>query len=121
MQTTPPYFHQTSYSQLGHAPSGQFNIGKWFRPSSPNISTFPWITFFNARAGEPILYYHFLTEKRVTLKQFLLTENLINIIDASVNLKLKIPNQSLENLYERFKKSKIKNIIKKEILENIIN
>lgn len=121
MQTTPPYFHQTSYSQLGHSPSGQFNIGNWFRPSSPNISTYPGITFFKASAGEPIIYYHFITDKKVVLKQFLLSERLMNIMNASVNLKIKIPNQSLEALYNRFKKSKLKNIIKQEITDNLLD
>lgn len=121
MQTSPPYFHQTSYSYFGHSPSGQFNISKWFRPSSPNISCFSGSTFFKLNKGEPIMYYYFLNNKKINLKQFVMTEKLFDIALASVNHKKFSLRQDLESLYKKFENAKFKKIIKEEILNNLLD
>jgi hypothetical protein len=121
LQTSPPYFHQTSYSSLGHIPSGQFNIGKWFRPSAPNVSVFPKIDVFKAIKDDPLIYYNFVTDKRVVLKQFFLTDLLLNIALDSVDHKQFIPNQPLQDLYNRVTKGKVNKVIQKEILDNLLD
>jgi hypothetical protein len=116
-----PYFHQTSYSSLGHIPSGQFNIGKWFRPSAPNVSVFPKIDVFKAIKGDALIYYNFATNKRVILKQFFVTDLLFNIALDSVDHKQFIPNQPLQDLYNRVTKGKINKVIQKDILSNLLD
>lgn len=121
MQTSPAYFHQTSYSSLGHIPSGQFNIGKWYRPSAPNISMFPNMNIFKADRDEALVYYHFLTEKKVILKQFFVNDLLLHIGLNNVDHKKYVQNQSLKEIYARAKQGKINKVIQKEILNNLLD
>lgn len=121
LSTSPTFFHQTSYSSMGHIPSGEFNIARWFRPFAPNISMFPNCHIFKADKGEPLVYFNFLTEKRVTLKQFFITDLLFNVALDIGGHKGFIPYQPLQDLYDRASKSKIHKVIKKEILNNLLD
>jgi hypothetical protein len=120
LETSPPYLHQTSYSQFGHAASGAFNIHRWFRPSSPNISLYPNVPVFKASANEPLLYLNFPNSKTVTLKRFMVSDLLMNITQDSIRHKDYFPKQSLDSLYKRFTKGNLSKVIQKEILNNLL-
>ena len=120
MQTSPAYYHQTSYSNLGHVPSGQFDIGQWFRPSAPTIQCFSNVGKFEAKENEPLMYFNFLTDNKVELKPFMLTQTLYDISQACVSLKFKNRFLPLKEMYSTFTKSNLKKIIIKEIKANLL-
>lgn len=120
-ETSPAYFHQTSYSSLGHLPSGSFNIGKWFRPFAPNVSMFPNVDVFRAVRGEPLCYFNFITDKKIVLKQFYMNEFLMNTASNFVEHKNFKPFEPLQDLYNKASKAKIHKVIKKEILNNLLD
>jgi hypothetical protein len=120
MEVTPAFLHNTSYAQYGHAPSGAFDIGKWFRPSSPNFQLWEGVTKFTAKEGEPHLYFNFPSDDKIELKQFYFTGRLESFMYSNLNHKLYIPNQSLSKIYERFNRSGQKRTILEEIKNNLV-
>lgn len=121
MDVSPAYLHRISYSGMGHAPSGSFDISKWFRPSFPTFQMWPGVDKFTAKAGEPHLYFNFPSSEKIELVQFYMTDRLLEFSKAAIGHKIIAPNQKLENLYSKFAKSGQRNIILKEIKNNIIN
>lgn len=119
MEVTPAFLHNTSYMQYGHAPSGAFDIGKWFRPSSPNFQLWEGVTKFTAKEGEPHLYFNFPSDDKIELKQFYFTEKLASFMWGNVNHKGYVQKQGLSKMYERFNRSGQRKFILKEIKNNL--
>jgi hypothetical protein len=76
---------------------------------------------FIIKEDEPIFYAKFLTNKKITLNRFFLTEKLASYSNhcsrSSSTLKENIP---LTERYHRFKESKMNYAILKEIKNNLI-
>jgi hypothetical protein len=119
LETSPAFLHKTSYSLMGHQASGAFDIGKWFRPSSPTFQLWPGVTEFSAMEGEPHMYFNFPNSKKVYLKQFYASDKIRELSNANTSLKDYIPKQNLNSLYSRFLKSNQKKIIIQEIKNNL--
>jgi hypothetical protein len=120
METSPAFLHQTSYSKYGHAPSGAFDIGKWFRPSAPAFQLWSGVKEFKALKGEAHLYFNFPNEDKIELRQFKMTDTLYDISTASLTHKAHIPNQSLKSVYSRFTRSGLANKVMSEIEANLL-
>lgn len=120
METSPAFLHQTSYSQYGHAPSGAFDIGQWFRPSAPNFQLWSGFNEFKALRGEAHLYFNFPSEHNIQLKEFKMTDLLYKISLTSVSHKQLIPKQNLQSLYARFGRSGFSKKIMTEIEANLL-
>ena len=120
METSPAFLHQTSYSQYGHAPSGAFDIGRWFRPSAPTFQLWSGIKEFKAIKGEAHLYFNFPSEDKIELKQFIMTEDLYRIANANVTLKMYAPKQPLDFMYDNFTQSGRNEEVLREIEANLL-
>ena len=120
METSPAFLHNTSYSQQGHAPSGAFDIGKWFRPSAPAFQLWSGVTEFKASKDEAHLYFNFPSTNRVIFQEFRMTETLYKISNASVNLKSHLPKEGLSSLYSRYTKAGFNKKIMAEIEANLL-
>ena len=120
MEVTPAYLHQTSYSKYGHAPSGSFDIGKWFRPSFPTFQMWPNETEFFAKKNEAHLYFNFPSENKIVLKEFYFTDILKHVMEYNVNYKNIKPRQRLESNYDMFTNTKGKELVLSEILNNLL-
>lgn len=119
MEVTPAYLHKTSYSQQGHAPSGAFDIGQWFRPSSPTFQLWSGETTFTAKKGDAHLYLNFPNTNKIVLQQFNMTNNLYEIMVTCLNYKFVKPKQNLSSIYQMFNKKGLKENIMQEIQNNI--
>lgn len=119
LETSPAFLHKTSYSAMGHMPSGAFDIGKWLRPSSPTFQMWSGVTEFSAKEGEPHMYFNFPNDKKIQLKQFYASDKIREMSEANVSFKSYIPKQNLNSLYSRFLKSNQKKIIIEEIKKNL--
>lgn len=120
METSPAFLHQTSYTHYGHAPSGAFDIGRWFRPSAPAFQLWSGINEFKALQGDAHLYFNFPSDEKVELKEFKMTDYLYSISSAAVANKFNLPKQSLQNLYRRFSESGLKKKVMTEIEANLL-
>lgn len=119
IETSPAFLHNTSYSNMGHGPSGAFDIGKWLRPSSPNFQLWSGVTEFKANAGEAHMYFNFPGNERIVLKKFYVSDNLKELAFGNISLKHYLPKENLNSLYTRFIKSNQKNMIINEIKKNL--
>lgn len=120
METSPAFLHQTSYAQYGHAPSGAFDIGKWFRPSAPAFQLWSGLNKFKALQGEAHLYFNFPNQDRIEFKEFAMTDTLYQISAHSVSHKEYLPKQNLNSLYRRFMQSGLNKKIMAEIEANLL-
>ena len=120
METSPAFLHQTSYNQYGHAPSGAFDIGRWFRPSAPTFQLWSGVDKFKALKGEAHLYFNFPSENRIEFKEFRMTDTLYKISEANTSFKSHVPKEGLSSLYRRFIQSGLQNRIMSEIQANLL-
>ena len=118
---TPPFSHKTAYSDFGTNPIGQFDISKWFRTMSPSYMLWPGVNNCKIVKGEPISYISFDTPKKIIFKKFMLTQKIMDIAEACGNHSRLIPKLSLFHRYEYFKQSNLKNVLVKEIKNNLLN
>jgi hypothetical protein len=119
MEVSPAFLHRTSYSQQGHAPSGAFDVGQWFRPSSPTFQLWPDQSEFQGIKGEAHLYFNFPSENKIVLEQFHMTDKLFKIMDTCMNYKLHDPKKRLPFLYDVFSSGGFKEEALKEISQNL--
>lgn len=120
MEVSPAFLHQTSYSRFGHAPSGAFNIGNWFRPSSPTFQLWSNEKEFKAEQGEAHLYFNFPNENKIVLKQFNMSEKLTNIMNFCLQYKHNVPKQSLSSIYKVFSEQGFTKEVLAEIEQNLV-
>lgn len=121
MEVSPAFLHKTSYSQYGHAPSGEFDISQWFRPSLPTFQLWEGETEFKAKQGEAHLYFNFPNDNKIKLQEFKMSDRLFEIIRLCVGYKFIKPNQSLLSIYEMFQQSGLQKETLKEIQENLLS
>jgi hypothetical protein len=119
MEVSPAFLHRTSYSQQGHAPSGAFDVGQWFRPSSPTFQLWSGQSEFQGIKGEAHLYFNFPSENKIVLEQFQMTDKLINIMNTCLQHKFHEPRKRLPHLYDVFSDGGFKEEILKEISQNL--
>jgi len=119
METSPAFLHKTSYSKYGHAPSGAFDINRWFRPSAPSFQLWSGVKQFKASEGEAHLYFNFPSNEKVVLQEFKMTDTLYRISAANIMHKQHIPKENLNNLYERFTRSGLQKKVLSEIKANL--
>lgn len=118
---TAPYFPAFSPVNGALLSPGKFDIGQWFR--SINIDMHIPITSesFEIKSGDPIAFLEIVTDKKVVLKRFVPTKALKQIALESVESPLRYGRyMSLSERYAMAKKSKTIDIIKKEIINNLV-
>jgi hypothetical protein len=121
MEVSPAFLHKTSYSQQAHAPSGAFDVGQWFRPSSPTFQLWPGETEFQGTKGEAHLYFNFPSENKIVLEQFHVTDRMVEIMNICVYYKFSNPRKRLPFVYDMFSSGGFKEEVLKEIQQNLYN
>lgn len=107
---------------------GSFDIGKWYRPSEISFFFINKNSTVNIRYDDSLFYVKFLTNKKVRLKKYHLTQNLAdrvagfndnreNITDNFKDIKF---INKLQKYYDAFEQSRYKSYILKEIKNNLM-
>lgn len=117
---TPPYMHQTSQPEYGFICSGKFDISAWFRPFTLIYQLWKGKREIKIMQGEPIAYFHFETERPIKFQEFVLTPELVQMLQACMNHKRFRPFQKMENLYNTFFNTGMNKKVLKAIKANII-
>jgi hypothetical protein len=117
---TPAYTHRSEHNKYGFVVPGQFNISSWFSRIPAVFQTWPGIDRIKINFNDPISYLSFNTDKKVELKQFKITENIIQQARACGNLKFFKSYEPMEKLYDRFKKARMHDFILEEIKKNLV-
>jgi hypothetical protein len=118
---TSPYLQQVEYLKYGFLTSGQFDVGQWFRTLNTEIQLYGNKGELHIKKDEPIFYVNFLTDRKVNLHRFELTDEIDTYsrkcIGAKHTFGYKLP---LAESYKIFNKSRTRDILLKKIKENLI-
>ena len=118
---TPPYMHETEYMRSGVLTSGEYDIGQWFRPINVEIQMFNNKGNIHIKEEQPLFYIRFLTDKKINLKRFVLTPTLDSYSKKCVDAKSYFgARKPLDYLYEKFTKSRTRDLVLREIKENLL-
>ena len=116
-----PTFHPQGYSKYASIIPGSLNIGSWFRPYSTEFQMWNNSGEFIIKEGEPIFYVEFLTNKKIKLVRFKYTKKIMtyaqHCVDSPAIFGRHLP---LTTRYKKFKESRMRDLVLKEIKENII-
>jgi hypothetical protein len=115
-----PFFHQTPHLRYGAIVPGEFDIGRWFRPINLEFNLWPNVDRLKIDAGEPLVYFNFDTDKKIVFKRFSLNKRLLYIAVQMARYKEKPKWTNLISRYQKFKESSMKEIIMKEIKDNLV-
>lgn len=108
---TPPYLHNTEASKYGYIVSGSFDISKWFRPLTPTYNLWEGVNELSFKKDEPMMYVHFDTDKKIKLKQFRITEDILNIGRSCMGYKNISPFETFDSMYKQFVESGNKDML----------
>lgn len=116
---TPPMFHPAKHTNYGTTVPGDFDIGSWFRPFPLEMQLWGNSGEIKFKEGEPLFYVEFDTDREIVLKRFSFTQELHNYAKHCVTFY----NQeySLIKRYNQFRRTKMNDLVLKEIKKNCIN
>jgi hypothetical protein len=115
-----PYFDTPNHLVYGNIVPGKLSISNWFRAVNSEFNLKPGVRDLKIAKDEPILYVTFNTNKK------------INLIRFDMNMSLKASSAAcggagqweswvpLAARYKRFKESRMKDSILREIKKNIV-
>lgn len=121
VETTPPYAHKTETSKYAMYPVGQFNINQWLRPITATHILWENEKKFVAKENDAMMYVKFLTQEKIKLQQFELTQKIFDIaVACSQSPNYFRPYLPLSKKYKQFIENKMHKILLKEIQANLV-
>lgn len=121
MKITPPYMTRTVQQDYGFPTAVKFNIAKWFRPLFLPYQLWSGVKALEIKENDPLVYINFETDRPIILKQFIMTDKILQLADACMSDKNTYPQQQLKQLYSRFKNSRTNEIVLNEIKNNLLD
>ena len=120
MTLTAPYFTPSPHMQYGAAVPGRFKINSWFRAVNLEFNFWPGVREFKTEAEEVLGYVNFQTEKNIKLVRFEMNEKLHQYSNAGIQSSVWESWIPMHKRYERFKKSRMNELVLKEIKGNVL-
>jgi len=117
---TAPYFERTTSSQYGVVVPGRFDIGKWFRPMNMEFQLWEGVSEIRVAAGEALCYLHFDTDKKITLRRFIMNRELDRIVLSTLKVSPFRRFARLSDRYGVFERSQSKQRVLKLIRQQIV-
>lgn len=117
---TAPYFSYAPHMQYGAVVPGKFNVGSWFRPFNIEMNLWRGVRYVEIKENEPLAYFTFLTDKKINLKQFRMSETTDKIAKSTIQSTQWFKNRTLFDRYKIFRNSKLRNVILKDIKNNLV-
>lgn len=117
---TSPFFITPKHMQYANIVPGKFSISNWFRAVNTEFNLKPGIKNLKIEKDEPILSVFFNTNKKVNLVRFEMNDKLVtssSVCGRSSDWEAWVP---LLSRYKRFKETRMKEIILKEIKNNLV-
>ena len=114
------HFHVNDFIKFNILIPGKYNIGNWIRPIEMAIVNNKESDSIIMKKGDEGCYITFLTEKKVNLIRFNCNENIKRLITGNIASQKYNKFYNLEKWYKKFRMSKQKNYILKEIKNNLM-
>lgn len=122
MRLTAPYYPAYSPTDSALFSAGEFDIGRWYRQTNLDWHLPVQSTSFEVKAGSPLAFIEFKTDKKIIFKRYKLTKTLMNLafeISNSSNTMGK--HKSLLERYRQAHSAKIPAMVMSEIQQNLID
>jgi hypothetical protein len=107
--------------RYGSIVPGQLDIGKWFRNITLEYNLWEGVDNFFIDKGEHLAYIEFDTNKKVELVRFKLNTELKTYLESTSSSSNWEPMVSIQERYERFKRTRMKDLVMKEIKANLLD
>lgn len=125
MEVLKAYHHDNDFVNKASFVEGSFNISKHFRPLEYPHKFKQKNTEITLNRGDAIAYVKFKTNKKVVLKQFNVTQEMLNMSKKIISLRnyssnVKLFAKPLEFYYDLFEKHKLKNYYLRLIKNNLV-
>lgn len=115
-----PYFSKAPHLQYGATLPGRFNVGSWFRPYNAEMNLWDGNTHIEFKENEPIAYFTFLTDEKINVQQFRMTDELRKISYSMTSAGTWMPNKTLQERYHTFRQRKMRGMILDKIKSNLV-
>ena len=119
-----PWLEDNEFTNNVSLVSGQFDIGKWFRPAESSFTVKRGNRTVSIKENDPIYYLKFHTTEKIQFKRFLCTPEIYSYVNSTVHSRNYHTHDanSLDWYYNIFgKHRKFKKLILKKIKENLID
>lgn len=121
MRITAPYFPSISPSYKSIFSSGEFDIGKWFRPITLEWHFLEKTTDIRFDKNDPIVFIEFKTSKKIIFKKFKLSNKLMFLTNQCVSSPRNDGEfKTLSDRYSLSEDAGLPELIIKEINKNLI-
>jgi hypothetical protein len=121
MRATSPWFPPSSPLEKASLLPGQFDIGRWYRPIYLEYITPKDSTHFSLKAGDPLAYLEFMTDKKIIFKRYIPNDRLIQLSqEFTFSPKRFGFFKKLSEHYAMAKKAKMPEIVLAEIKKNLV-
>lgn len=120
MTLTSPFFDTPNHLKYGNICPGKFSISNWFRVVHAEFNLKPNVNELVIEEDEPLMYVNFDTDKKINLIRFDITHQLqeyLSTCDTSSQWESWVP---LAKRYKRFKQSRMKFSVLREIKKNLV-
>lgn len=117
---TDPYFSKAQHKSWGSIVPGIFSCSSWFRPIQIEFNVWDNTNNLYLEKDEPLAYIKFMTNKKVILKRFTMTEALISQAKICSSAGRWEPKISLAKRYQRFRATKRDKFVIQEIKNNLV-
>jgi hypothetical protein len=116
-----PMLHKTKLSEHGFIVPGGYDASKWFRPISAELQMWDKKAEVTIEEDDPLFYLEVVTDRKVILKRFKMNNKLTKYkhacADSPQTMGSRLP---LKNRYNKFIKSRMNEIVLKEIKNNLV-
>lgn len=128
MEVKNPIYARNTFRKIATFMEGSYDIGKWYRNTDLSFFIREKNTKLDINCGDSIFYVNFLTERKVKLKQYCMTDKLARITKEFIDSRSIIHDNfknikfyhKMHDYYYAFKMSNLKPVILKEIKNNLM-
>jgi hypothetical protein len=117
---TPPYLHQTSQPEYGFICAVKWDISSWFRGHVLIYQLWEGKNRIYFKKDDPLAYLTFHTDRPIIFKEYKITQEILNIMNACLGHKNIIPFETMKTLYQKFTKTSMKKRLLAEIKNNLV-
>jgi hypothetical protein len=117
-----PYFPTVTVGDGVLVAPGEFDIGTWYRPFNYDMHIPITTKELHFKKDDPLLFFEFMTDKKIVFKRYSMTNHLNELAKECIDYAVRYGfNIKMIDKYNMFKQSQMREIILKEIKNNLID
>ena len=118
---TAPYYPSFSPIKGALLATGEYDIGRWFRPVALDYHIPIDQSHFELHENDPVMFVEFMTDKKVVFKRFEPEDILHSLAIEFASTPTTVgPNLSLEERYDHAKESEMTKVVLANIKKNLV-